>query len=141
MNVPKESDNATVVWQKLCAVNQRILLAHAVEKKLSLYQMGYPEEEKHRLLQSLNDEMALLVFVKQQLEETMIRYFSQSIVLNDLDSIRTDTSFIPSSETMGFPLTHVQTSYVSNPKVAGDPVASNPNKTNSSSDLGQKPEG
>jgi hypothetical protein len=108
-----DAEQASVVWQKLCAVSQRLLLARAVETKVLGSQLGYPDANKHKLLKSLSEEMVVLNFVKSQLEEAVTRFFSQEISLNSeagIDgSVMSCAVRIPSTETMTFPLTHLST--------------------------------
>jgi hypothetical protein len=103
-----DAEQASVIWQKLCAVSQRLLLARAVETKVLSSQIGYPDPNKHKLLKSLSEEMVVLSFVKSQLEEAVTRYFSQEISFNS-EVAGTDSFVIPSTESMTFPLTHLST--------------------------------
>ena len=113
MNKPEdkiEAEQASMMWQKLCAINQRLLLARAVENKLYTYQIGYPNENQLKMLKSLNDETVMLNFVKSQLEEAITRYFSQEITLADLDNQQKTLNIsIPQNDTATLPVTNLTT--------------------------------
>jgi hypothetical protein len=113
MNKPDDkvdAEQASMMWQKLCAVSQRLLLARAVENKISTFQMGHPDENKQKLLKSLSDEMVMLNFVKSQLEEAITRYFSQEVTLADYDTPPKGVNFsLPNNELATVPITNLTT--------------------------------
>ncbi len=103
-----DAEQASMIWQKLCAINQRLLLAKAVNNKLWNSHLGNPEESKHKLLKSLQDETAILNFIKLQLEESLVRYFANEVALNDIEAIQ-DISIPLTTSTAAFPVTHLET--------------------------------
>lgn len=104
-----DAEQASMIWQKLCAVNQRLLLAKAVNNKLWNAHLGYPDENKHKLLKSLQDETAVLTFIKSQLEESLVRYFANEIALNDMDAVPEMNLPLVASDSTSFPITHLET--------------------------------
>lgn len=105
--------DAKLMWEKLCLTYQRLLLAKAVQEKLSDSQIREPDATKGKLLKGLNEEVIMLSFVKSQLEEAMMKYFSNEITLPKPDNKSTST-IIEDSNTLGgisstFPLTNLVT--------------------------------
>lgn len=72
---------AKLMWERLVAIYQRILLAKAVAEKMSLSQTTTPNQQRETLLKALGEEIVMLGVVKEQLEEAVIRYFIREVSL------------------------------------------------------------
>lgn len=117
---PILNSEQSIIWQKLCTVYQRLLLAKAVERKMNDIQIGYSEDGSTQLLKSLQDEILILNLVKVQLEEAMSQFFLKEIALNEIDLFQEKISFENKTSATTFPTTHAITPLVS-------PVVSNQN--------------
>lgn len=119
-----DGENATearLMWEKLCITYQRLLLAKAIQEKLSDSQIRQPDAANSKLLKALNEEVLMLSFVKSQLEEAMMRHFANEITLtvppsDQMPSILTEAA--AASTTSTFPLTHLITPVTMPPTVA-----------------------
>jgi hypothetical protein len=112
--------DAKLMWEKLCLTYQRLLLAKAVQEKLSDSQIREPDATKGKLLKGLNEEVIMLSFVKSQLEEAMTKYFSNEISLpkptdNSIFSIIEDNNALGGTSST-FPLTNLVTPVTMPPK-------------------------
>mmetsp|Transcript_35681 Transcript_35681/g.33825 ORF Transcript_35681/g.33825 Transcript_35681/m.33825 type:complete len:368 (+) Transcript_35681:194-1297(+) len=76
------SDNTIQVrmmWERLCQISQRVLLAKAAIVKISDLHAQEPDMQKEALLKSLNDEVFLLTQVKTHVEEALARSVSEGL--------------------------------------------------------------
>ena len=104
--------DAKLMWEKLCVTYQRLLLAKAVQEKMSDSQIREPDATKGKLLKALNEEVIMLSFVKSQLEEAMMKYFSEEITLPKTASEQLPSSLMDvaaATATNTFPLTNLVT--------------------------------
>ena len=69
----------TSLWERLCQISQRLLVAQTAKDKLVELQCVNPDERKVQLLQSLIDEISLVTIVKSQIEEAMSRAVSEGL--------------------------------------------------------------
>lgn len=77
-----ETDNSgevRIMWDRLCQISQRLILAKAANDRLSALQNISPDQEKKYLMKSLGDEVVLLSIVKAQLEEGVARAISRGL--------------------------------------------------------------
>ncbi len=67
------------LWQRLCEVYQRQLLAKSVYQKLYDIHTANPSSRTEALITPLREEVVMLTVVKAQLEELMMEYFTSEI--------------------------------------------------------------
>ncbi len=67
------------LWQRLCEVYQRQLLAKSVYQKLYDIHTANPSSRTEALITPLREEVVMLTVVKAQLEELIMEYFTSEI--------------------------------------------------------------
>lgn len=113
---------AKLMWERLTSIYQRLLLARAVQEKISHSQVSIPNQNRETLLKSLGEEIVMLGIVKQQLEEAVTRYFVREVALKEVQEPTYDhASFdlpVDAGEFGAFPLSHLSTPLHSLPQDA-----------------------
>jgi hypothetical protein len=76
----EDSDPVRVLWERLCQVTQRLVIAKAANDKLADIFKRSPDNEKKRLIDSLKEEVVLLNIVKTQLEEAVSNAVAEGLL-------------------------------------------------------------
>lgn len=67
------------LWDRLCVISERLLLATAAMEKLKQLQEQGPDEQKQSMIAALSNEITLLTVVKSQIESSVARCFSSEL--------------------------------------------------------------
>jgi hypothetical protein len=75
------------IWERLCQVTQRLILAKATKDSLAEVNRTSSDDENERLLHGLREEIVLLNIVKSQLEEAISKAVAQGLLtINDVSA-------------------------------------------------------
>ena len=67
------------LWDRLCVISERLLMAKAALEKLNQMQSENPDDHKASLIAALSNEITLLTVVKHQIEESVSKCFSSEL--------------------------------------------------------------
>lgn len=73
------AESGRLIWERLCCIYQRLLLASSTRAKLAELQVSNPNYHKDAILKALNEEIAILGVAKKQLEDALCRAFAKDL--------------------------------------------------------------
>jgi len=67
-----------ILWERLCLVSQRLLLAKAAQARMTNLHNVFPDEEKDKILKGLSNEVVMLSMSQSYLQEALQRVDAES---------------------------------------------------------------